>query len=62
MRIHEELHDESLHHTSDRSNSPILNISSSNNKQDMFSSSSRQDNYIPYINYALNSESDAVKQ
>ena len=58
MRIHEELHDGYVQNISDRSNSPILTISLSNNKHDMFSSSSGHDNYAPYNNYAPNTEND----
>lgn len=60
MRIHEELHDGNLQNMTERSNSPILNMSNSSS-QDMFPMTIQHDNYLSYNNFDPNC-SEADKQ
>ena len=58
MRIHEELHDGNLQNMTERSSSPILNMSNSSS-QDMFPMAIQHDNYLPYNDFDPNcSEAD----
>ena len=50
MRIHEELYDGNLQNMTERSNSPILNRSSSG-RQDIFPITIQHDNYVPYNDF-----------
>ena len=61
MRIHDELHDDgSFQNGTERSNSPIINLSRSN-RQDMFPVTIQHDNYVPYNEFDPSS-SEAEKQ